>query len=80
MDLVEYGLEKELAEKAPLAERMRPRTLEEFVGQQDLVGPGSLLRKAIEEDTLSSLIFYGPPGTGKTALARVIAHHPRGSF
>ncbi len=80
MDLVEYGLEKELAEKAPLAERMRPRTLSEFVGQTDLVGPGSILRKAIEEDTLTSLIFYGPPGTGKTALARVIANHTRGIF
>ena len=80
MDLVEYGLQQELTEKAPLAERMRPRTLEEFVGQAGLVGPGSLLRKAIEADTLSSLLFFGPPGTGKTALARVIANHTRGSF
>jgi putative ATPase len=80
MDLLEYSLEKELSAKAPLAERMRPRTLSEFVGQKDLLGPDKILRKAIEQDTLTSLIFYGPPGTGKTALARVIAHHTRGAF
>ncbi len=80
MDLLEYSLEKELSAKAPLAERMRPRTLEEFVGQRDLLGPDKILRKAIEQDTLTSLIFYGPPGTGKTALARVIANHTQGAF
>ncbi len=80
MDLLEYSLEKELSAKAPLAERMRPRTLKEFVGQRDLLGPDKILRKAIEQDTLTSLIFYGPPGTGKTALARVIAHHTQGAF
>jgi putative ATPase len=58
---------------APLAARMRPRSLEEFVGQEALVGPGRLLRRAIERDELSSLILYGPPGTGKTSLAHVIA-------
>ncbi|MDB5083321.1 MAG: family ATPase, partial [Bacilli bacterium] len=58
---------------APLAFRMRPRTLDEIVGQRHLVGTGSLLRRAIEADRLSSLILYGPPGTGKTTLARVIA-------
>lgn len=57
----------------PLAARMRPRNLEEFVGQEHIVGPGRLLRRAIDADQLSSLIFYGPPGTGKTTLARVIA-------
>ena len=58
----------------PLAARMRPRTLDEFVGQEHIVGPGRLLRRAIQADQLSSLIFYGPPGTGKTTLAVVIAN------
>ncbi len=59
--------------KAPLAERMRPRTLDEFVGQEHLVGKGRLIRRAIEEDSLGSMILWGPPGSGKTALAHVIA-------
>ncbi len=71
----------ELAEKdAPLAARMRPRTLDEFIGQGHIVGPGRLLRRAIQADQLSSVIFYGPPGTGKTTLARVIANTTRGHF
>ena len=57
----------------PLAARMRPRALEEFVGQPHLVGPGKLVRRAIEADRITSLILYGPPGCGKTALAHVIA-------
>ncbi|GAW92689.1 AAA family ATPase [Calderihabitans maritimus] len=73
MNLFDYGREKFMMSQAPLALRMRPRTLEEFVGQQDIVGPGRMLRRAIEADQLSSLIFYGPPGCGKTALAQVIA-------
>ena len=64
----------------PLAARMRPRTLEEYIGQDHIVGPGRLLRRAIEADQLSSLIFYGPPGTGKTTLARVIANSTRARF
>ncbi len=64
----------------PLAARMRPRTLDEYIGQDHIVGPGRLLRRAIEADQLSSLIFYGPPGTGKTTLARVIANSTRARF
>ncbi len=64
----------------PLAARMRPRTLDEFIGQDRIVGPGRLLRRAIQADQLSSVIFYGPPGTGKTTLARVIANTTRAEF
>ena len=64
----------------PLAARMRPRTLREFIGQEHILGPGRLLRRAIEADQLSSLIFYGPPGTGKTTLAMVIANTTRSHF
>lgn len=64
----------------PLAARMRPRTLDEFVGQEHIVGPGRLLRRAIQADQLSSLILYGPPGTGKTTLAMVIANTTRSHF
>ncbi len=64
----------------PLAARMRPRTLAEFIGQGHIIGPGRLLRRAIEADQLSSLIFYGPPGTGKTTLARVIANSTKARF
>src|SRR6266849_2918549 len=64
----------------PLAARMRPRTLHEFVGQEHILGPGRLLRRALEADQLSSLIFYGPPGTGKTTLAMVIANTTRSHF
>jgi putative ATPase len=66
--------------EGPLADRMRPRTLEDVVGQDHIVGPGRLLRRAIQADRLSSLIFYGPPGTGKTSLARVIANTTRAAF
>src|SRR2546422_511647 len=64
----------------PLADRMRPRSLEELVGQDDVLGPGRPLRLAIEHDTLSSLILWGPPGSGKTSLARLIAAHTKAQF
>jgi putative ATPase len=66
--------------QAPLAERMRPRTLEDFVGQEHLLGPGKPLRLAIESDDPTSMIFWGPPGTGKTTLAKIIAQMTQASF
>jgi putative ATPase len=65
---------------APIAERMRPRTLEEFVGQDHLLAEGRILRRLIEEDRLTSLVFWGPPGSGKTTLARVIANSTASEF
>src|SRR5262245_25569330 len=64
----------------PLAARMRPRELGEFVGQSHILGPGQLLRRAIEADRIQSLIFYGPPGTGKTSLAQIIARQTKNKF
>src|SRR2546425_9035636 len=64
----------------PLAARMRPRTLQEFAGQSHILGPGQLLRRAIEADRIQSLIFYGPPGTGKTSLAQIIANQTKCKF
>lgn len=69
-----------LLQDAPLAERMRPITLDEFMGQEEVVGRGKLLRKLIEQDQLSSIIFWGPPGVGKTTLAHIIAKHSRADF
>ncbi len=68
------------AAKEPLAARMRPRTLDEYVGQERIVGRGRLLRRAIAADRLTSVIFCGPPGSGKTTLARVIANHTKSNF
>ena len=65
---------------APLAVRLRPRSLEEFVGQHHILAPGQLLRRAIEADRIQSLIFYGPPGTGKTSLAQIVANTTRSHF
>ena len=70
----------ERADASPLAARMRPQTLDEFVGQQHLLGPGKVLRKLIASDRISSMIFWGPPGVGKTSLARVIANHTKAAF
>jgi putative ATPase len=80
MDLFDQHRLQRIEAEAPLAARMRPRTLDEFVGQDPIVGPGRLLRRAIQADQLSSLIFYGPPGTGKTTLARIIANTTRAHF
>ncbi len=70
----------EIERNAPLAVRMRPGTLEEFVGQEHFMGPGKLLRRMLDADRLTSVIFYGPPGTGKTSLARVITAHTQAHF
>ena len=81
MDLFEHSRREQIKREAPLAARMRPRTLEEFVGQEHIVGEGRLLRRAIEADRLfSSIILWGPPGTGKTTLAMIIAHRTKSHF
>ncbi|WP_206529455.1 AAA family ATPase [Brevibacillus sp. SYP-B805] len=81
MDLFSFAYEQEDAGKLkPLAARMRPKSIEDVLGQEHILGPGKLLRRAIEADRVSSLIFYGPPGTGKTTLAKVIANTTRSCF
>jgi putative ATPase len=80
MDLFDHHREQLVLGEAPLAARMRPRRLDEFIGQDHIVGPGRLLRRAIAADQLSSVIFYGPPGTGKTTLAQIIANSTQAHF
>ena len=80
MDLFDYMRQEEQKKEAPLASRLRPKTIEEFVGQEHIIAPGKLLYRAIKADKLSSLIFYGPPGTGKTTLAMVIANTTSAAF
>lgn len=81
MDLFTHTMQQRMKSEAPLAARMRPRTLDEFAGQEEIVGPGKLLRRAIEADRLfSSIILWGPPGTGKTTLAMVIANQTQMHF
>ncbi len=80
MDLFEYARSKEMEKESPLAVRLRPRTLEEVVGQQHIIGKDKMLYRAIKADKLSSIIFYGPPGTGKTTLAKVIANTTSAEF
>jgi putative ATPase len=79
-DLFSDAAEERLPDVAPLAVRLRPRTLEELVGQQHVLGPASALRLAIEEDRVGSMILYGPPGTGKTTLARIVAERTGAEF
>ncbi len=80
-DLFDHAMQERMKSEAPLAARMRPRTLDEFVGQEHIIGPGKLLRRAIESDTLfSSIILWGPPGTGKTTLAQIIANRTQSAF
>jgi putative ATPase len=80
MDLFERQYQQLRDRDAPLAARMRPRSLTEFVGQEDIIGPGRLLRRAIQADQLTSIIFYGAPGTGKTTLAQIIANTTKAKF
>ena len=80
MDLFDYLRENTQKQEAPLASRLRPRTLDEIVGQKHIIGKDKLLYRAIRADKLSSLIFYGPPGTGKTTIARVIANTTKADF
>lgn len=80
MDLFEIARTEQLKSKAPLAERLKPVNMEEFIGQEHILGPGKLLRRAVEADRIQSIILYGPPGTGKTSLARVIANTTKSEF
>lgn len=80
MNIFEMQYESSIKKKGPLAERMRPKSLSDFVGQEHIVGEGKILNRAIEADKLTSAIFYGPPGTGKTTLARIIAENTYNNF
>jgi putative ATPase len=79
-DLFEYRRKLQMDKEQPLAARIRPRTLDEFVGQEHIVGPGTPLRRAIEADRVSSMVLWGPPGTGKTTLAMIIAQRTHSHF
>lgn len=78
--LFDFNREQQKEKDSPLAMRMRPETIDEFVGQEDIIAPGKLLYRAIKADKLTSVIFYGPPGTGKTTLARIIANTTKSEF
>lgn len=80
MDLFEYSAQISKKKESPLAARLRPSTLDEFIGQEHIVGKNTLLYRAIKADKLTSIILYGPPGTGKTTLARVIANSTKSAF
>jgi putative ATPase len=80
MNIFDLQYENSIKKKGPLAERMRPLSLDYFVGQKHIVGEGKILNRAITADKLSSAIFYGPPGTGKTTLAKIIAGKTDNNF
>lgn len=80
MDLFSMSMEEKLKKSAPLADRMRPEDLDDFVGQDHVLGEGKFLRRAIKADRINSMIFFGPPGTGKTTLAMIIANQTRMRF
>ncbi|RYD02257.1 hypothetical protein N752_25940 [Desulforamulus aquiferis] len=80
MDLFSVAAGAMTLQAAPLAERMRPRNLDDFIGQEHIIGAGKLLRRAIEADRLGSIILYGPPGTGKTTLATIISEMTASNF
>src|SRR5574341_2096454 len=80
MDLFESSRQEQFKREAPLAYRMRPRSFDEFAGQEHIVGPGRLLRRMIDADQLSSILLWGPPGSGKTTLAAIIAAHTKSAF
>jgi putative ATPase len=80
MDMFDHKAEQQKLKSAPLADRMRPKSLDEFVGQEEILGAEKLLRRSIETDELTSMIFWGPPGTGKTTLARIIAEKTKARF
>lgn len=80
LDLFSQGNVGDAKDSAPLAERMRPQNISEYIGQRHLLGEGCLLRRAIEEDKLFSMIFWGPSGSGKTTLARIMANETKSKF